>query len=239
MAYLTRAEHDLLSGLPRGAFGVSDVLGRGHRRYVLSLLDRLVRKKELVRLAPGRFFRRSNAAEDRLRMALATSPGGYIGFLSALKHYGLVDEELSRVFVCTQRQRGTVDLESFDVVRVPLGDDFYGIVLEGDVRLSSLPKTFFDCLKKPALCGGIQRVLSAFKRAALSRDAWRELSYYVTHSASTSFRQRCGFWLSTLAPEWFLKDVENSIGRKSVVRLGGRRGDSFDRRWGVYYGFVS
>ncbi len=239
MVYLTRAEHALFLRLPRGAFGVSDVLGRTNRRYVLALVDRLVRKKELVRLAPGRFFRGSNTEKDRLRMALASSPGGYLGLLSALQHYGLVDEQLSRVFVCTRSRRGLVDLGSFDVMRVALGDDFFGIVPSGDLRVSSRPKTFFDCLKKTRFCGGIKRILSALDRAALSRAEWRELLYYVTQSASKSFRQRCGFWLSPQAPAWFLKELEKSIGRKSIVRIGGLDGKEFNRRWRVYHGLLS
>jgi len=239
MDYLTRAEQQMVAALPSGSFSIDDVRKGGNRRYRLALLDRLVRKGHLVRMKPGRYYFGSNSSDDRMGMALALNPGAYVGMVSALKHWGLVDEELSCVFVCTRSSRGLIDFGAFDVQRIPLGDDFYGIVQTGGLRFSTRAKTFFDCLKKPVWAGGIRRVLSALTRAALSSVEWRELLHYLEQTRSKSFKQRAGFWLQSQSPEWFLKSLEAAIGRKSVVRLERKAGAVFDDRWGVYHGSLA
>lgn len=235
--YLTGAEQAMLERVPGGAFFVDEVTKGQNRRYAARLLSRLARKKKLVRLKKGQYFSAGRRNEGRFFMALALEPTGYIGLVSALSHYGLVDEALSRVQVCTRSKQGLRDLGGFDVELVALGDaDFYGVVEEGALRFSTRAKTFFDCLKKPAFAGGIDRVIRTMKKAALSQDEWTELLYYLDAAPSKSLKQRAGFWLESLAPSWFLDGLEKSIGSKAVVRVGPAKWVSFNRRWGVYHG---
>ncbi|MBI5225704.1 hypothetical protein HY994_00510 [Candidatus Micrarchaeota archaeon] len=240
MDYLTRAEQMLLERLPRGSFTVEQVPRMESKRYGAQLLSRLVRKKRLVRLEKGLFFFGDSRDSRRYSMAISLAPGGYIGFVSALSYHGWVDEQLSRVQVCTRKKRGMKDLGGFDVQFVPMGDaDFYGIADEGALRVSTKAKTFFDCLKKPAMAGGIDKVIRTLKLAELGLDDWTELAVYLDATPSKSLKQRSGFWLDGLAPEWFLMDLEKSIGRKSVVRMPNCNPIQFDARWGVYHGPIA
>ncbi len=231
--YFTKTEQILLAKLPRCVFTLDEVRGFA-RRYLIELLNRLVGKNALVRVKKGVYFVNAVQPDARFRIALAS--GGYVGFASALKHYGLVDEELSRVFIATQNKRGLKPFTGFDVEYVPLYQDFYGIVESNGLRFSTMAKTFFDCLKKPNLAGGLDKLLRVFKTAHLSEENWRELLYYLQASKSKSLNQKTGFLLQKIAPSWFLKKLLASVGKTAVVFLtyGSQKG--FDKNWGVYYG---
>ncbi len=231
--YFTKTEQILLAKLPRCVFTLDEVRGFA-RRYLVELLNRLARKNALVRVKKGVYFVNATQPEARFKIALAT--GGYIGFASALKHYGLLDEELSRVFVATQNKRGLKAFAGFDVEYVPLYSNFYGIVESNGLRFSTMAKTFFDCFKKPLLAGGYGKLLRILKTAELSAENWRELLYYLWASKSKSLKQKTGFLLQEVAPSWFLKKLLASVGKPAVVFLDYGSQKGFDKKWGVYYG---
>ncbi len=220
--------------LPKGAFTVKELPARIPIRYKIELLARLERKKAVQRIKKGVYFFQPRKVEDRLGMALGLQPDGYLGFATALKHYGVINEELSRVFVVTEKASGIKNFEGFDVELIPVHSDFYGIIQEGGLRWSTRAKTLFDCLKKPRVVGGYQRVLNAVSLLESKQD-WAEFLYYLINS-SKSFRQKAGFLLQNAAPDWFLKKMERSIGRKVIARLKWGREKGFDKKWGVYYG---
>jgi predicted transcriptional regulator of viral defense system len=232
--FLTKSEQRLLELLPEGVFNVNELSARVPLRYRIELLARLAKKKAVQRIKKGVYFQ-SRGVEGRLELALGLHPDGYLGFLTALKHYKIINEELSRVFVVTEKASGIKNFDGFDVQLIPMHSDFYGIVQEGRVRWSTKAKTLFDCLKKPNVVGGYQRVLSAVGLLQSNQD-WKEFLYYLTNSSSKSFRQKTGFLLQGRAPEWFLKKLEKSNGKKVVARLAWGKEKGFDKRWGVYYG---
>ena len=230
--YLTKSEQRLLEVLPAGAFSVDEIKGFDFR-YKVELLSRLARKKAIQRIKKGVYFLQRRPAEARLEAALALH-NGYLGFATALKHYGGLDEELSRVFVCTEKNRGVKNFEQFDVEFIPMHSDFYGIIQEQNIRWSTKAKTVFDCLKKPRVVG-YRRVLQAVERIGFSKEDWTELLYYLRLS-SKSLRQKAGFLLKTVAPDWFLRSLGKSIQKNAVARLNFGEERGFDKKWGVYYG---
>lgn len=232
--FLTKSEQKLLEVLPKGVFTAKEVSGKIPLRYRTELLSRLAKRNAIQRIKKGVYLLQVNPAESQFETALGLHPDGYLGFSTALKHYGGITEELSRVFVATERAEGVKSFDNFDVEMIPVHSDFYGILQEGGLRWSTKAKTVFDCLKKPEVVGGFKKVWNAVERMELSKDDWIELLYYLENS-SKSFRQKTGFLLEGKAPEWFLKKLEKSIDRKVVVRLNfGEKG--FNKKWGVYHG---
>ncbi|MBI5035769.1 hypothetical protein HZC09_00345 [Candidatus Micrarchaeota archaeon] len=231
---LTVSEQKLLETLPNGSFFTGELRTGYKKRYLAELLCRLAKKGALIRLKNGQYFK---GRMDPFTAGMGLSDGGYVGFASALKHYGLLDEELSRVFIATENKRGIKDFPGFDAEFVPIGEDFYGVTEEKGVRYSTRAKTFFDCFKKPAIAGGYGKLLEALRRANLAKTEWEELLYYLQQTKSGSLRQRTGLLLEgQQAPGWFLKKLCASLGRKSVVILAYGKTKGFSKKWGVYHG---
>lgn len=232
--YLTKSEQAIAEKLPSGGFTLDEIAAvtRIPRRYLIELLRRLVHKKKLARVGRGAYFFGAAAPE---RMALSLEPTGYVGLFSALKIFGLVDEELSRVFIATKNKRGRKTVGAFDVEFIPLNNDFYGVVEVDGLRVSTRAKTFFDCIKKISLTPGRYTVVQTLKRASLTTQEWRELLYYLENTESKSLKQRAGFLLEEAAPEWFLKKLEKLIGEKAVVKTDFNL-KGFNKQWGIYNG---
>ena len=234
--YLTIKEQEALEKLPLGGFSSNECKHAQGKAYFEELLLRLAKKGRLLHLKKGRFFRPSKKGIDPLEVALSVGEKGYLSFATALKHDGLLDEHLSRVFVATANKRGLLDYPNFDVELIPMGEDFYGIVDEEGMRWSTLAKTFYDCLKKPWLAGGIGKVIFALNQAKLEKTDWLEWLYYLENSNSKSQMQKTGFLLAKTAPKWFLEVLQKSIGKKNVVFLAGKAKPVLDKEWMVYHG---
>ena len=87
----------------------------------------------------------------------------YIGYWSALNHYGLTDQIPRTTFIATTKARHPVQVLDAEYYFVRLARrKFFGwqeIEIEGrTVRISDPEKTIADCLDHPEHCGGIEQV---------------------------------------------------------------------------------
>ena len=237
VVFLSRRELWLYELLPDGAVDASYVkrfLGKSFSRpYLMELLDRLAAKGALARVRNGVFFKNAEKNADLDFLAGMALGGGkcFAAVSSALYFHGLLDEQPSVFYFATRNKRKRFSFNDNDYVLVPFGKDFRDVVEQRGVLVSSIPKTLFDCLKRPRLAGGISKVVEATQSARLSDGQWKELLGYSC-ADSFSLMQKTGFVLEGIAPTWFLRRLlESTRNSRTIARLG--KTGKYDAKWKV------
>lgn len=246
---LTKSEQVVLSFIPENKFfSLSDAYLAAEKKlvkhYLSEILGGLVKKRELVRVKKGFFYSGSpsNAFFEYEFGSGLCGGKGYAAFSTALRYHGLLDERPTTYFFATQDKYRKTVFNGTEYVLVGLSKNFYGYVQEKKFKVSTVPKTFFDCFLKPRYAGGLPKVLDCFKRASAGFTAndWRELLYYFENSGNESLKQKTGFLLERFVagtPKFFLSGLLKSITNKSVVALLEPRGGkhALNKKWMVYY----
>ena len=205
------------------------------------LASRLVRKNRLIRLkrgvylfAPMKAGRKGLWTED----AIATIPKlmegkeYYIGFWSALSHYGLTEQVPVTVqIVTTSRQRTLEALQTrFEFTQVRrLGEWRDERVGENMVRIATLEQLLLDCLSLPEKSGGIKEACKALWNARKKLD-WKKLEA-LTSSSSDAARRRLGY-LSELLGMRKLKPGE-IVGWRWLDPSAPKRALNKSVKWGL------
>lgn len=201
-----------------------------------------------------------NESNDIYSIVSSVDPFIYISHLSAMNLYGLSDkitkiiyitepsndiwDELAKakmkndniIFENTTKLRKTnfSKINNYNIVKYV--DKIYGdykILKNENVRISSLSRTFFDMIRKPDFCGGIQHVLSVYKEfGAQNSDA---IIDQINNFGSAVEKVRAGYILEEFC------GVRNSIvdsWTKFCQRGGSRKLDSskeyksnYSERW--------
>ena len=187
------------------------------------IVHRLAKKRWLTRVKRGVYLRLPASAvleggvylEDPFEAALKIFDG-YLAFQSALRVHGLSEYEPFTVFVATKRLSRTVKLvEQYEVKAVKLGHRFLGFEEKNGYRVSTIAKTFFDCLMHPDLAGGYPEILKSLHKAG-SLD-WREFVSYYKRFGSSSLAQKTGYLLTLLretgfrAPRFVMEYFERQV----------------------------
>ncbi len=169
------------------------------------VVHRLAKKGWLTRIKRGVYLRLPASAafegraylEDPFEAALKIF-NGYLAFQSALKVHGLSEYTPFTVFIATKRLSRTVKLlEQYEVKAVKLGHRFVGHEDKNNYIVSTIAKTFFDCLTHPDLAGGYPEILkSLYNARALD---WREFLSYHKKFGSNSLAQKTGYLFALLA----------------------------------------
>ncbi|MFA4946854.1 MAG: hypothetical protein WC607_04965 [Candidatus Micrarchaeia archaeon] len=211
-----------------------------NRHYLSEVLGRLVEKKRVERVKRGVFkvFEPSALNEFKVGLGLVNGVGAYIGFGSALRLHGLIDEELSTVFVASNKARLTRVANYGDYKVVALGGACVGSIELRGVRVSSKAKTVFDCFLRPNCCGGLNKLIEVAGRLELSDSEWRELLGYCRAFASNALKQRVGFVFERYGnrpPRFFLKGLLKELREsRSIAFLNPHeKKGSFDPKWRV------
>ena len=234
--YLTRKEYELMEALPAyfTLAEVSDATGMP-KKYAGEVIARLVLKDALVRPKSGVFLKASEPSRNfEYNYGLALAGGkAFVALASALKVHGLMDEELSEYQFATENTDKSREFRGKTYTLVPFGKDYYGIEEIRGIAVSTRAKTFYDCLCRMRLVGAA-KLASILKLSPPSKKEWNEILLFFQDKANKSLKQRLGFFLSKIAPEFFLKGLETQIGSKAVVRMS-PSARTLDRRWMVYY----
>lgn len=144
------------------------------------LLRTLVTKKVIRHL-----FRGNYAIEEHLlaghplhkfEIAMHLSPNGAICCWSAMEHYMLTDQVLSKVYILAPYQTGkprslyNYKIDGYNFVLIQTEQQkLWGTerIFAGERKISitDLERTLIDCVAKPQYCGGFREALNAFSIA--------------------------------------------------------------------------
>lgn len=194
---------------------------RFSRKYLSSIISRLVVKKRVLRLKRGTFIvpAADPFFEFKAGLGLIDGRGAYVGFASALYFYHFIDERPSTVFVVNDSVSRSFVLGKQVYCLVNLGEKAVGSLEVNGVDFSSVAKTLFDCFLQPQYCGGFSKVASAFSRAKLSKYDWKEFAYYLREYGSGCLSQRIGFlskkFFKNKVPSFFLKEMKSKFSRSN------------------------
>ena len=212
-----------------------EALPEVHPQVVRNSLASLARKGRLARIKRGVYIPSDGPnrplISDPPRLALALYPG-YIAFASALGHWRLIGYEPFTVFVATRDTSGSAELGEYTFRAISMGRRAQGAVFHNNVYVSTLEKTVFDCLYKPAHAGGHALLVEAIAEA---EPDWSEVGRWFSLLGTPSLNRRAGYVLSAAgnAPGWLLEDLRGKGGSRIWLDPTGPRKGHLIPRWGV------
>jgi predicted transcriptional regulator of viral defense system len=201
---------------------------------LLFTLSNMCKKGWLKRLRKGVYLV-SKPGDDSIPDPFLVSTyifPGYNAFSSALYLHGLSDVLPFEIIVATRTESGKKELGQYSFRAVALKERHIGSMLLNNYRVSTIPKTIYDCLLSPDFCGGYQNVLKAINDAQMSQVEWSELFYYAGLFEGASFYQRLGYLLDILPkrkPEDAISICLKHV--KSNIYLHGRKKGKFISKW--------
>lgn len=126
----------------------------------------------------------------------------YVGFWTALNHWGLTEQVPRTVFVATTKRKRDVTFGPTTFQFVTLSDrKFFGAteaqIAQGTFLISDLEKTLVDCLGLPAYAGGLGEVVKGLWNARDDLDADR-LADHADRYGVKVLRRRLSYLLDVL-----------------------------------------
>lgn len=188
-----------------------DIIDKDYK-HTTSLLSELVKRKVISRLKSGKFIiipQEIGNTDGYLgnwfiaAREVINSPGYYIGFYSAMNHWGMLTQPLIKVFIVTPKRQ---------VVPFQLKDRFVFIYMNKKfiwavknewvsqtekVRISDPEKTILDGLLYPEYCGGITEIAKGIWIIKDNID-FEKLGDYVRRYNKNVIAKRLGYILETL-----------------------------------------
>ena len=191
-----------------------------------NLLDSLVRKRWILKIRKGVYAivpleaGELGAASYTLHSFVIASvlvKPYYIGYWSALSHYGLTDATPPAVYIATTKPRNTRTIlgSNFRFVTIPRRKMFGKEEIELEKRkiiVSSREKTIVDCLDHPEHCGGVDEVAKALYFHGGEVDT-KKLVAFAERLGNTAVLKRLGQISETL-------DLADLLGLLSRAKLG-------------------
>ena len=128
---------------------------------------------------------------------------GYIGLSSALRYYNLIEYEDFTIFVMTRNSQKKIDLKGtqYSIQFIPLKNLFTGFEKKGDIYISSIEKTLFDCFLKPRFIG-FTNLTKALYDAKVN---WKSFISFFQPAKNNSLCQRAGYILELMKKKAKLK----------------------------------
>ena len=195
-------------------FTIPDVRKILNKEYneTTDLLSELVKRKIISRLKYGKFLiipREIGDVDKYLgnwfvaAKEVVNSPRYYIGFYSAMNHWGMLTQPLLKIFVANPK-RQIVPKQMKDIlIFICIKEKFiWGIKEEWvaqsqKVRISNLEKTILDALLYPQHCGGITEIAKGIWIAKDKID-YNKLGEYVNRYSKNVVAKRLGYILEIL-----------------------------------------
>lgn len=138
----------------------------------------------------------------------------YVGFWTALSHWGLTEQSPRTVFVATTHRKRDVTFGSTTFEFVTLSPrKFFGWVeaemAGGSFRVSDPEKTIVDCLDHPEYAGELDEVVKALWEGRSKLDFPRLVKYAKRQGVGVLIR-RLGYFLEVLG---LARDVRQTIAK--------------------------
>jgi len=202
-----------LSAEGKSIFAIADaqaITGKSYRATT-TLLSKLVYKRWLVRLAPGKYLivpleagLESIPMVDRYVIAreVLAPLSYYISHYSAMELYQMTTQPVNTVYVTVPRQRtnrtiaGVAYRFLYANPRAFWGWQAIWATDQEQIKVSDLEKTLLDCAARPQLCGGLGELA---KGLWLHKDDLDEsrLVAYIQRLNHKAVAKRIGFLLET------------------------------------------
>lgn len=211
---------------------------------VWNVLKRLRQKKRVIRLqrgvylfAPMRSGYEGLWSEHAFKVVPSLIEGKqyYVGFVTAMNHWGMTEQLPIVVYVALTRQKRLVQAVQSKFIFVKkkkLGDfvpeDFGGVT----VNVSSVEQTILDGLSFPAYCLGVAGIAKAiyFSRKRMN---WKKLARLAVQNKSAA-RRRLGFLLEKLGfkkeARVFLSSFKGFVWLDSAAQ---KKTFAYDPKWGL------
>lgn len=202
-----------LSAEGKTIFSIADAQAITNKTYeaTAALLSRLVRKRWLVRLVPGKYLivpleagLESIPMADRYviaREVLGSLPY-YVSHYSAMELHQMTTQPVNVVYVTVPRQRASRTIAGVEYRFVYAGQrSFWGweaiwVTDQEQVQVSDLEKTLLDGAVRPELCGGLAELARGLwlRKDDLDEDRFVAYVQRLGHQAAA---KRIGFLLET------------------------------------------
>jgi predicted transcriptional regulator of viral defense system len=229
--YLTAAEQKIFALLPKERAVTTGSLHAALKTVsftrLSSLLGRLARKGFITKVEKGIYLASENKAFLDYKRGLALGgKSSYVAFSSALSLHHLISERPATIFIATPKANKKASWPTAECRLIALGGKCFGAVLLNGLRVSSVPKTFFDCFARLRYAGGLSKLVEALESSELSEAEWLEFGNYLQEFGSNSLRQRVGFVFNKLCsrktlsvPPRVLRELEKSVKRSKTVAI--------------------
>ncbi len=196
-------------------FSVDDLVSQGFgRRMVHDSLSSLakkgiitrVRKSVYVRASPKLLYDRLQQFESPFHIASKIAEKDYyIGYLSAMQFYGVVEQVPFIVYVATPRRRRNFRYGDYEVRFVNLSRrKFFGYErgeMAGDyLYISDKEKTIIDCLDHTEYCGGVEEAVRLISELIHKEKIdWDKLMDYTFKMKEQVLIHRLGYVLESVS----------------------------------------
>ncbi len=130
----------------------------------------------------------------------------YLAYYTSMELHKMLSHPLVTVFVATTVQKAPVVVSPvrFRFIKVAerrfFGDELREIRPGISVRVATLERTFIDCVDRPSLCGGLEEIVSGFRRQHTNLDP-DKLLRLLRRLGNASAAKRIGFLLETVGHE--------------------------------------
>lgn len=209
-----------------------------------NVLKRLKKKKRVIPLQKGIYLfaplksgKEGHWSEDAFLVAkkLAGKENYYIGFLSAMNHYGMTEQIPVIVHVVLTRQKKTIEAVGAKFVftkKKELGEITMEKIHGEEIAFSSIEQTIIDGLAFPQYCLGISEVAKAINASRKAMN-FEKLLEMAKHS-STAVRGRLGYILEQLGLKTHAKKLEGKFtGFAWLDPHLSKKNLSYSKKWGL------
>ena len=232
-------------------FSVDDLLSHGFdKRIVHDSLSSLAKKGTISRVRKGVYIKASpKLLYDRLQQfespllvaSKIAEKDYYIGYLSAMQIYGVVEHIPFIVYVATFRRRRNFRYGVYEVRFVNLNKrKFFGYERKemggSYLYVSGKEKTIIDCLDHPEYCGGVEGAVGLISELIYKEKIdWDTLMDYVLKMKEQALLHRMGYVLELLSknypvPKRVINDLERAV-KPYVYYLSSNEKGKFVKKW--------
>lgn len=219
------------------------VLGHG-RNELRKLLHDLSRNRWIERIERGKYLILPLEAGPKAEygthpfiIARKLIRPYYVGFASALNHYGITEQVSKTTYIATTKPKKTLSFHSEEFRFVCLSRErFFGFRQEwmGNFKfgISEAEKTVVDCLFLPEYSGGLAEVAKAFEKGGLDHE---KLYDYAVKMDDLAVLKRLGFILDAMNIKTSIKGrlLEKIRGGYCLLDTCGRKAGPKNDKWRV------
>jgi predicted transcriptional regulator of viral defense system len=161
------------------------------RKSAKDMVYALKEKGWLERIAHGKYLILPLAAGENpvytaheFVIASALVKPMYIGYRSAMNHYGLTEQLSRTVYIVTTARAQEREIHGVTYRPVTVTEQkFFGYqptaVGSNQANVSSIEKTLVDCADHPEFCGGISELAKAMQNAVDTQCSWERVVEYL------------------------------------------------------------
>lgn len=186
------------------------------------LLHDLVKNKWIKRIERGKYLILSLesgwAADYKIHPFIIArnlvSPY-YIGFFSALNHYGISEQVSNKLYIITTKKKTYLHFQNINFIFVTFAKKhFFGATEEWlgnlKLRISDKEKTVIDCLFMPEYSKGLTEIVKAFRE----KLDYEKMYEYAIKMEDLATLKRLGYLLDTLK-------INTTITKKLLNKVSG------------------